>query len=102
MGAASNGAVPKTGQVVTNASTAVRLLAVATGSAQGTGRAGSGVLVKALVANAAIVYVGDSTVTTSTGFPLSAGDTLSLPIDDASKLWAISASVTPTLAFIYL
>ena len=38
------------------------------------------------------VYVGDSTVTTSTGFRLDNGDKLTLPVGDHEGLWAIAAA----------
>ena len=39
------------------------------------------VTVKALLANTGDVYVGDSDVTTSNGYPLSPGETISIDVD---------------------
>ncbi|MBI2826711.1 MAG: hypothetical protein HYX69_18725 [Planctomycetia bacterium] len=51
-----------------------------------------GVQLRAADANAGVVYVGTSSVTTDTsdqtdGFPLAAGETLFVPIDDARKIY---------------
>jgi hypothetical protein len=50
----------------------------------GTGVVNSGILVKALSTNTGIVYVGNSTVSSSNGFPLSADQVLVL--DKVGKL----------------
>ncbi len=101
MGAASNGATPKTTQVSVTSAAAI-VVAKPTGAGQGTGRAGTGVIFKALAGNGQTIFLGDSTVTTSTGFPLAAGDTVSLNVDDPSKVWAVATSGTQTLCLIYL
>lgn len=80
--------------------TAGRLLAASANAP----RASVGVAVKALTANTQIVYIGGTTgaaTSSSNGWPLSPGETLSTNLDDASKLWAISASGTQTLAVAY-
>lgn len=46
-----------------------------------------GVLIKALPANTGTVYVGLTGVTTATGFPVEAGENITLPIDNANKIF---------------
>lgn len=51
------------------------------------------VAIFAEAANAGVTYVGgDSSVTTSTGFPLNAGDTITLDTVDASGVWIIGTA----------
>jgi len=45
------------------------------------------------------MYVGDSTVTTSTGFRIDAGDSLWVPVEFAKNLYAISGG---TIAYSFL
>lgn len=54
----------------------------------GSNPAVKGVIVKALPGNTGIVYVGLTGVTTITGFPLEAGETVTIPVDDANKVYA--------------
>lgn len=61
-----------------------------------------GVVVKAHDGNSAKVYLGPSDVTTSTGLELGAGQSLSIPLDDPSKLYAISASGTQTVSVLWV
>lgn len=49
----------------------------------------NGVSIKALAANGNPVYVGDSTVTTATGYQLSAGNEHLFRVDDPSTLYVI-------------
>jgi hypothetical protein len=51
----------------------------------------SGVYIKAMPANTGLVYVGGDTVTSSTGYPLSAGETLFLPIAQTTTIFVDSA-----------
>jgi hypothetical protein len=51
-----------------------------------------GVQLRAADANTGVVYVGKSTVTTDSadatdGYPLAAGESLFVPVDDASKIY---------------
>lgn len=57
----------------------------------GSNPAKHGVIVKALPSNTGTIYVGLTGVTTTTGFPLEAGDHLVLPIDDANKIFVASS-----------
>lgn len=79
-----------TSQVALNASTATAVPA-----ANLTGR--HSVTIQNL--DAAIdCYLGDSTVTTSTGLKLSPGGSISLPLSEAVTIYAIAASGTPSVA----
>ncbi len=49
-----------------------------------------GVIVKAMPSNTGNIYVGGFGVTTSTGFPLDAGESLTIPVDDANKVYVIA------------
>lgn len=53
----------------------------------------SGVTIKALVANTGVIYVGLNPVTSSTGFPLLAGDSIFIEIHNSSLIY-IDASVS--------
>ncbi|MGN6134079.1 MAG: hypothetical protein ACTHK7_16005 [Aureliella sp.] len=64
-----------------------------------------GVVVLADSSNSAPVYVGGYNVTadtaeTSGGFPLEAGKSVSLQIEDLSRLWAISTADAQGVAWI--
>jgi len=50
-----------------------------------------GVTVLALSTNSATVYVGNSGVTTSNGFPLAAGAGIQLAIDNLSKVYIVGS-----------
>ena len=45
------------------------------------------VTIKAMTTNVGTIYVGGSSVTSSTGFPLGPGDTLSLDISNTNVIW---------------
>lgn len=51
-----------------------------------------GVWVQALSTNSGTLYIGGSGVTTSTGYPLAAGASVFVPIDDLSKIYAIGSA----------
>jgi len=51
----------------------------------------TGVYIKAMATNTGLIYVGDITVTSANGFPLSAGDQLFLPISSTSSIFLDSA-----------
>lgn len=74
---------------VTSDSTAILVYA----STLGTAQAPTSVLVKALVANSAAVYLGtDSSVATGTGMPLSPGEAMAFDLMGADAIWVISAA----------
>ena len=60
-----------------------------------------GVLVKALAANTATVYLGLTGVTVSTGFELSAGESVVIPHLKASEIFAITTG-TQNICFIII
>ena len=49
------------------------------------------ITVKATVANTGIIYVGNSGVTSSNGFPLASGDTVSIDISNTYVVWVDSS-----------
>jgi len=57
-------------------------------------------LLKADPANTALIRIGNSATTGSNGFPLSAGESLTLEIIRGSAIFAASASGTQTLHFL--
>mgnify|MGYP001174394939 FL=1 len=59
-----------------------------------------GVAVKAATSNTDKVYVGIGTVTSSNGMELNPGEGVTIKVDKASAVEAISASGTQTVAFI--
>jgi hypothetical protein len=66
------------------------------------GRANGGVIVKAPSTNTATVFIGGSaSLTTANGYPLAPGDSVALPVDDPSRVFAIVAAATQDLRFIY-
>lgn len=55
----------------------------------------SGVRIKALAANGDTVYVGSSSgVTSASGFPLAAGQELTLPVSSLTKVWVIGGAAS--------
>jgi len=58
----------------------------------------SGFTVKALSTNAAIVYVGGSGVTSSTGYPLSAGDSISYTLANSGSVYIVGGNTTDVVA----
>ena len=84
------GAVPATlthgEKLITTAGTAERLVANSTPAVSGI------VQVIALLDNTGIVYVGGAAVDAATGYPLAQGDTLVIPIADATDVWLDAAN----------
>lgn len=59
------------------------------------------IAVKALAANSGQVYVGAAnTVTTATGYELSAGDAVTIDLDAVATVWAIADTVAQAVAVI--
>lgn len=52
----------------------------------------TGVFIKALAGNTGIVYIGDSTVTSSNGYELSAGEEIFLPIANTAAIYVDAAT----------
>ncbi len=57
-----------------------------------------GVNIKALKTNTGLIYVGIAGVTTGTGYPLAAGETLFLSVDNANRIYAISDTAAQAIA----
>ncbi len=52
----------------------------------------AGVIIFALSANTASIFLGDSDVTIGTGFPLPPGANIELPVEELKNIYAISAA----------
>lgn len=65
-----------------------------------TNAATRGVVIKAMPENTGIIYIGLSGVTSTTGFPLEAGETVTIPVDDADKIYALASIDNQALAWI--
>lgn len=65
-----------------------------------------GVQIVAAAANGGIVYVGvrtnltAGTADSTDGFPLSAGESLFLPVDSESEIWMIASAVSQQIHFV--
>lgn len=49
--------------------------------------------------NTDTIWVGKATVGTGNGMPISPGETMSIPVEDMSQLYAISTSANQSLAW---
>lgn len=87
---------------ISTAQVAVTTAAAALASPSDSNRASGGIVIKSVAANGAIVYIGHVGVTTSNGFPLDPGSSISVPVDDPSKIYAVAASGTQTVAILYI
>lgn len=56
--------------------------------------------VKADINNVGLVYVGDSAVTAGTGFDLTAGESVTLPVCDASTIYHMASLNGQTVHYI--
>ena len=59
------------------------------------------VVVKALDSNTTNVRVGDALITTSRGYPLTPGESVTLGVSDVSKVYIIAESASPVVAVLY-
>lgn len=59
----------------------------------------NGVVLKAPASNAAAIYVGPSGVTSSTGFPLNPGESISYAVTNLSAIFLIGSNATDLLAY---
>lgn len=59
-----------------------------------------GIVVRANAANTEVIYVGEVGVSATTGFELSAGDSVVLPVLSADEVYAISAAGTQSACFV--
>ncbi len=62
--------------------------------------AAHGVVVKAMPANTGILYIGIVGVTSTTGFPLEAGENITIPVDNANKIYARASVDNQALAWV--
>lgn len=58
----------------------------------------NGVVIKALSTNGGTAYIGPSGVTTSTGYPLAAGEAISYGVANTSQLYLICSDATSVVA----
>jgi hypothetical protein len=61
--------------------------------------AGHGFCVKALPTNALTIYVGQSGITTATGYPLGPGDSICYQVTNSNLIFVISTSTGSSVAF---
>ncbi len=91
---------PNSFQFTAATGTAARILAAPAGNISP--RSSTGVVIYALAANTGIVYVGASGVTTSTGYPIEAGKSVSMNVDDPSRIYAIGSASSQVCGVLYL
>ena len=61
-----------------------------------------GLLLRTPISNSGVVFIGPVGVTVETGFGIDPGDSMELPIDNASDLYAIAATGPLSLEFMGL
>lgn len=99
MGYILAGAAPKTA-AMTVTTTATPCVTAAAG---GPKRAiGNGIEIYALTTNTIPVYIGGSDVTTAIGRPIAPGGSISLPVDDPSKVYAIVTTGTQEIRILWI
>lgn len=69
---------------------------------QGTSTPCIAVLLKALPSNTGVIYVGNSTVDSSTGFPLEAGGTMLAEVADLNELYFDASENAQKVAYFKL
>ncbi|MEM4531048.1 MAG: hypothetical protein QXY39_04200 [Thermofilaceae archaeon] len=62
--------------------------------------AGFTVVIRADLANTGVIYIGESDVSASNGFPLAAGDAVLLRIDNLNRVYAVASADNQKLAYI--
>lgn len=92
------GYIPTTAQVTVATGTATALVAASTSLNR---RSPNGVVVKAMAANSATVLIGASGVTTGTGYELSAGNSVTVPVADPSLIFGISGTSSQKVCLLY-
>jgi hypothetical protein len=58
------------------------------------------IVVKAANNNSGTVYIGDSTVTTVTGFELGAGESLKLEVSNSDLVWCIADAINQVVTWV--
>jgi hypothetical protein len=103
-GANALGSVTVTGTVTTttggNGTVVAGQASVTTSAAALAANSTKELCVRALIGNTDVIYVGPSGVTTSTGYPLYAGDGVCAHPSNSNLVFAISASGTQNAAFV--
>ena len=60
-----------------------------------------GTSIVAFATNSGVIYIGDdSSVTSSTGFPLVAGNVVPWPTNDISSIWVISDTASQKVGYV--
>ena len=59
----------------------------------------NGVVIKALSTNVSAIYLGPSGVTTATGYPLFAGESISYGVTNLNAIYLIGANTTDSIAY---
>jgi hypothetical protein len=78
---------------ITAASVSVGTTAVLLSAGEGDAQVGSSVAV-AVPSGGSTVYLGDNTVTSAAGFPLAAGSSFSVDLNQGESLYGVTASGT--------
>ena len=89
----ANNALKTIEEVPTGISTAHKVVTTAGSRVQLSSATIVSITIKALSTNTGLIYVGGSGVTSSNGFELSTGDSVTLAINDADEIW-IDSSVS--------
>lgn len=66
-----------------------------------TGKATRGIHIKAAPTNTGTIYVGGPDVTTATGFPLQAGQEVTIPVQDITGVYGIASVNNEVLAWLW-
>ena len=100
MHALSSGATGTVNTVANNPTSiyATQQVCAITAAALPTQTLTNGVVVKALKSNAGTVYIGASGVTTSTGYPLVAGEAISYAVTNLSAIYLICQNNSDSIA----
>lgn len=61
-----------------------------------------GATIRAGSTNTGTVYIGGTGVTTATGFPLTAGEALSLDVTNTNTVYVVGANTTDTVRYIWV
>jgi hypothetical protein len=97
-----SGAIPV--YVASNGNTTAVVTGQQTGTTTATALAShalnTGVTISALSSNSGVVYVGPAGITSSTGFPLTAGASVTLNVPNTNLIYVLAATGSPVVSFI--
>ena len=68
----------------------------------GSNAAKQGIIVQSIAANTSKIYVGDSTVSATSGVELAAGDSVFIPIGDVAKIFGFTAGTGQILTGLWV